>query len=226
MPFDALFIRHAESLADVGATTDHPAQYALTDRGRQQAATFAKATAVVPQVIVHSPYLRAEQTALPLASRFPSVSVLKLPVHEFTYLDPEQWRGTNTRQRQPAVQAYWAAADPGAQGGEAAESFFEMFARVEATLAWLEKTNTGPIFVFSHELFIRATMWRTLMPSLEAAANTMAAFRAWQLAAPLPPLSMTRLISNQAGEIVLAPPFRFKLTNLEKAAAASEPSQG
>ena len=26
---------------------------------------------------------------------------------------------------------------------------------------------------------------------------------------------MTRLISNQSGEIVLAPPFRFKLTSVE-----------
>ena len=215
MPFDALFIRHAESLADVGATTDHPAQYALTERGRQQAATFAKATVVVPRVIVHSPYLRAEQTAHPLASRFPSVGVLKLPIHEFTYLDPEQWKGTNTRQRQPAVQAYWAAADPRTQDSETAESFYEFFARIEATLAWLEKTNTGPVFLFSHELFIRGLMWRTLMPSLEAAASTMAAFRAWQQTAPLPPLSMTRLISNQSGEIVLAPPFRFKLTSVE-----------
>ena len=215
MPFDALFIRHAESLADVGATTDHPAQYALTDRGRQQAETFAKATAVVPRVIVHSPYRRAEQTAQALAGRFPSVSVLPLPIHEFTYLDPEQWRGTNSKQRQPAVQAYWAAADPRAQGSQASESFYEFFARVEAALAWLEKTNAGPIFLFSHELFIRALMWRTLMPSLDAAANTMAAFRVWQQAAPLPPLSMTRLISNQSGEIVLGPPFRFKLTNAE-----------
>ena len=113
------------------------------------------------------------------------------------------------------MQAYWAAADPRSQGGEAAESFYEFFARIEAALAWLEKTNAGPIFLFSHELFIRGLMWRTLMPSLDAAANTMAAFRAWQQAAPLPPLSMTRLISNQAGEIVLAPPFRFKLTNAE-----------
>ena len=145
MPFDALFIRHAESLADVGATTDHPAQYALTERGRQQAATFAKAAVAVPVAIVHSPYMRAEQTAQPLMTRFPSVSVLKLPVQEFTYLNPESCRGTNTRQRVPAVQAYWAAADPRGRDGEGAESFYDFLARVEATLAWLEKTNSGPI---------------------------------------------------------------------------------
>ncbi len=215
MPFDALFIRHAESLADVGAPTDHPATYALTERGRQQAATFAKATVVVPRVIVHSSYLRAEQTAQPLAARFPSVHTLALPIHEFTYLDPAQWRGTNAKQRLEAAQAYWGAADPRSQASEEAESFYEFLARVEAALAWLEKTNTGPIFLFCHEVFIRAIMWRCMVPSLELAANTMSAFRAWQLSASLPPLSMTRVVCNQTGEIVLSPPFRFKLTQVE-----------
>ena len=77
--------------------------------------------------------------------------------------------------------------------------------------------------MFSHELFIRGLMWRTLMPTLEASANTMAAFRAWQLTAPLPPLSMTRLISSESGEIILAPPFRFKLASVEKTAATEPP---
>ena len=210
MPFDALFIRHAESEANVGGVIDHPANYALTDAGRQQARTLAVATVALPRIIVYSPFLRARQTAAPMIKRFPAVESLMLPIQEFTYLRPDAWKDSTAKQRRPAVDEYWKKADPRFCDGEGAESFAGFLGRVEATLAWLTARNTAPVFLIGHELFIRAVMWRCLAPSLETAVDTMASFRAWQTAAPLPHLSMTRIVCNEAGETIVSTPFLFK----------------
>ena len=212
MSFDALFIRHAESEANVGGVIDHPSNYALTEAGRQQARTLAAATVATPAAIVYSPFLRARQTAAPMIKRFPDVESLMLPIQEFTCLRPDAWKESTAKQRRPAVDEYWKKADPRFCDGEGAESFADFLGRVETTLAWLNTSNVGPVFLVGHELFIRAVMWRCLAPSLEVAVDTMAAFRAWQLAAPLPlgNVSMTRVVCSAAGEVIVSPPFLFK----------------
>lgn len=210
MPFDALFIRHAESEPNVGGVMDHPANYALTEAGHQQARTLVAATVATPAIIVYSPFLRARQTAAPMIKLFPAVESAMLPIHEFTYLRPDAWKDSTAKERRPAVDEYWKKADPRFCDGEGAESFAGFLGRVEATLAWLDSRNTAPVFLITHELFIRAVMWRCLAPSLETAVDTMAAFRAWQLAAPLPHVSMTRIVCNAAGETVVSTPFLFR----------------
>ena len=210
MPFDALFIRHAESEANVGGVIAHPANYALTEAGRQQARTLAAATVARPAAIVYSPFLRARQTAAPMIKRFPGVESLMLPIQEFTYLRPDAWKDSTAKQRRPAVDEYWKKADPRFCDGEGAETFGNFLGRVEATLAWLNARNAAPVFLIGPELFIRAVMWRCLAPSLEVAVETMAAFRAWQMAAPLPHVSMTRIVCNAAGETIVSTPFLFR----------------
>ena len=210
MSFDALFIRHAESEANVGGVIDHPSNYALSEAGRQQARTLAAATVATPAAIVYSPFLRARQTAAPMIKRFPAVESLMLPIQEFTYLRPDAWKASTAKQRRPAVDEYWKKADPRFRDGEGAESFADFLGRVETTLTWLNTSNVGPVFLVGHELFIRAVMWRCLAPSLDVAVDTMAAFRAWQMAAPLPYVSMTRVVCNATGEVIVSPPFLFK----------------
>ena len=86
------FVRHAQSAANAGWASDDPASIPLTPAGQQQAAAFAAAWPSAPAVIASSPYLRAQQTAAPLISRFPVARRETLPIQEFTYLAPENWR--------------------------------------------------------------------------------------------------------------------------------------
>lgn len=105
------FIRHGESLANAGAATDDPALIGLTDLGYRQAQDVANSFIEPPDLIIHSPMLRAILTAKPTMDRFPDVPVLQRDIEEFTYLDPERCRGTTAADRKAWVAEYWGRAD-------------------------------------------------------------------------------------------------------------------
>ena len=104
-------IRHGESLANAGAATEDPALINLTDLGYQQALDVANSFAEPPDLIIHSPMLRAVLTAKPTMDRFPDVPVLQRDIEEFTYLDPERCKGTTAADRKAWVAEYWARAE-------------------------------------------------------------------------------------------------------------------
>lgn len=108
----AIFIRHAESTANVGALSADVATIALTDAGMRQAEDVASKWTEKPTLIVVSSFLRTQQTAEPTKLRFPDVPVEVWPVHEFTYLSPKQWNGTCRAERAPALKRYWTTCDP------------------------------------------------------------------------------------------------------------------
>src|SRR5687767_13515487 len=82
------FIRHGESVANAGGRTAEAGSYPLTERGSRQAAQLAAALPLEPDFIIHSPYLRARQTAEPSMGRFAKVPSDEWPVQEVQYLDP------------------------------------------------------------------------------------------------------------------------------------------
>lgn len=184
MHAEVYLIRHAESVANLGQPTDDPASIPLSERGARQAAELAEGFAVSPGFIGYASFLRARDTAHALIARFPSSPHGVLPIHEFTYLSPMACRGTTPAQRASAVRDYWNKADPAYCDGGGAESFADFMARVEQTRQWIRGgCATSPILLVSHELFIRALIWRTQSPSLPMDASTMREFRTWQLGA-------------------------------------------
>jgi broad specificity phosphatase PhoE len=167
------FIRHGESVSNANLPTSHPAESALTPRGEAEARLIASAFLQAPDLIVVSPYLRARQTAVPTQSRFPNTPVEEWPVHEFTYLHPERYRGTTGSERGPYALAYWERNDPSEKEQGEGESFAELLIRVQEMLSRLAVTPAEFAAVFSHGLYLRAMLWHLMTGIHEPTRDAM-----------------------------------------------------
>ena len=166
-----LLIRHGQSAANVGLPTLDPESIPLTDKGQLQAENAAKELRSAVDMIIVSPYLRAQQTAEPLIKRFPNALVEIWPeVREFTYLSPASCAGTTVLDRKERVDAYWDAADPDYVDGEGAESFRQFMQRADRVLKKLSELQCKNAAVVSHEQFMRALLMEKLDPVFGNAA--------------------------------------------------------
>ncbi len=179
------FIRHGESLANAGHVTAEPHAIPLTQKGRDQAQALSAGFNAPPEFIISSPYLRALDTAAPMVTRFPGTPVEIWPVQEITCLTPERCIGTTSMQRAPWVKAFWSRADPDAREGAGAESYVEFVARVRAALTRLSALPHRAAVVFSHGQFMKAVHWEIMKEGPPITPETMLAFRAYHLAAPI-----------------------------------------
>jgi broad specificity phosphatase PhoE len=153
----AIFIRHGQSTGNAGIPCDDLALLELTDLGWEQAREVASKWTEVPDLIIISPYLRAQQTAAATIERFHGVPVEVWPIQEFTYLQPSRWNGTLSDERMPFLERYWGQADPEYCDGEGAESFSALLDRARAALDGLEALPAESlVYVFSHGQFIQA----------------------------------------------------------------------
>lgn len=170
-------IRHGESEANAGLPTEAPSTIPLTAKGHEQALALAQKFTDAPGLIVVSSFIRTQQTAQPLIARFPSVPVVEWPVHEFTYLNPELYRGTTETQRGEFARDYWLRCDPHWNDGDGAESFADLISRIDDTLGRLQREEKASIAVFTHGYFIKALLLRLENPDAEVDAAFMALFR-------------------------------------------------
>ena len=160
-PREVWFIRHGESVANAGARTVEASGYALTDLGFRQAEQVGRVLPVEPELIIHSPYVRARQTAEPAMARFAHVPVEEWPVQEVQYLAPAKCVGTTQDERRAFSVEYWDRCDP-EHAEEEAESFVVFIERVRQALAGLSQRKERRIFVFSHGQFMSAAAWLVL----------------------------------------------------------------
>jgi 2,3-bisphosphoglycerate-dependent phosphoglycerate mutase len=152
-------IRHGESAANAGkASLDH-ASIPLTQTGVEQARLVTGSFVQAPDLIVASPFSRAQATAMQTVAAFPSAPFEIWPIHELTYLEPARCANTTVAQRRNWVEAYWAKADPAFIDGEGAESFLEFIARAQSFLDRLAEHPAHDIVVFSHGQLINAVAW-------------------------------------------------------------------
>ena len=120
-------IRHGESIANAGEATQDHRNIPLSELGLKQAQALALQIPKKPDLIVTSPYLRAQQTAMCTIGRFPdTVTGIWDCVHEFVYLAPATCVGTTSQQRRPRVINYWRKLDPDYVDGEGAESYRQL----------------------------------------------------------------------------------------------------
>ena len=151
------FIRHSESIANIGAVTHHHETIPLSEWGAQQAQRVSQKFHRQPDLIICSPFLRARQTAEPTINRFPGVRREIWPVEEFTYLSPASCVGTTAADRWERVNQYWKQCDPDYIDSEGAESFRQFMCRAQATINRLENLEEDIfVVVFSHAQFMRA----------------------------------------------------------------------
>ncbi|MNO29484.1 putative phosphoserine phosphatase 2 [compost metagenome] len=152
-------IRHGQSAANAGQASRDHASIPLTPLGLEQARVISKTFSVAPDLIVASPFARAQATAQATAVTFPTTAVETWAIEEFTYLAPDRCVDTTVAQRKTWVDAYWLKSDPAYSDGVGAESFHDFVARAQAFLDRLEEHPTGFIAVFSHGQFLNAVAW-------------------------------------------------------------------
>ncbi len=155
------FIRHAESIANAGARTQEASSYPLSELGFRQAEQLAATLPAEPDLIIVSPYIRAQQTADFAIRRFPNVRVEVWPVQEVQYLDPALCVDTTQDQRNALADAYWDRCEPD-YAAPNAESFAGFIARAADALQRLSKLQEKRIFVFCHGRMMDALAWLNL----------------------------------------------------------------
>ena len=167
------FVRHAQSISNAGLVTEHPSSIPLTETGLEQARLTSRAFSTQPDLIVTSPYLRTQTSALPLMARFPGTPQAEWPLHEFTNIHPLNWSGTTGEQRAPLAHAFWDRNDPAYRDGDGAESFADLMQRVEQVRQLILQQGKAEIVIFSHGLFTRAFWWRMAMLQQPVNAESM-----------------------------------------------------
>lgn len=181
---EAIFIRHGQSLANIGQWRGGFAEAPLTALGEEQARALAETWAFTPCRIMVSPYVRTRQTAAPTIARFPDVPVEFWDIHEFTFWDPAFWGEIRPEDDLEEVARYWRVADPeyrhGSEAeGTRAETFAELLERTEETLKKLEAMECdAPVLLFTHGHFMQA-LRHTLKWPQWTKAEKMANFYAY-----------------------------------------------
>lgn len=179
-------IRHGESAANAGiASLDH-ASIPLTPKGVEQARLVAGSFVQAPDLIVASPFSRAQATAIQTVAAFPSVPFEIWPIQEFTYLEPARCTSTTVADRREWVEAYWAKADPGFTDGEGAESFLDFIARAQYFLECLAEHPGQDIVAYSHGQFINAVAWLIERKPLGIDGVSMVNWREYEIANHVP----------------------------------------
>ncbi|MFG0863138.1 histidine phosphatase family protein [Pseudomonas sp. CJQ_13] len=174
-------IRHGQSAANAGQASRDHASIPLTPLGLEQARVIAKTFSVAPDLIVSSPYARAQATAQATAATFPGTPFETWGIEEFTYLAPERCVDTTGAQRKSWVDAYWLKSDPAFCDGVGAESFHDFVARAQAFLDQLEKQSAGDIAVFSHGQYLNAVAWLLETKPRVLDGQAMADWRAYEI---------------------------------------------
>ena len=160
-----IFVRHGQSTANAGVWNDDFAAIELTKLGHEQSAALAEAWQEAPAFIVVSPFVRTQQTARPTIARFPHVPVETWDVHEFTYWDMANWKGSSPDLQPQEVERFWTACDPHYKHGPGAETFADLLGRAEDALRRLAQMDVpGDIVVFTHGHFIQALRHTLLFP--------------------------------------------------------------
>ena len=160
-------IRHAESEANINGKTRSHASIALSENGHIQAQTLCSTLPKIDHVMV-SKYLRTQQTAAPLLEKYSLDFEVDEHLHEFSYLSERKCTNTNLNDRKAWVNAYWEKMDCQHRDADDAESFEDLYLRVQAFHDKL-KAVAGHyaeknLAVFSHGQFLQLLIMQIQQP--------------------------------------------------------------
>jgi broad specificity phosphatase PhoE len=149
------FIRHAQSLGNIGQRTKDIQSIDLSEHGYKQANDLIHQIPYVPDLIIHSPYIRTKLTAQPTIDHHNITNIQEWDdVKELTYLCAIKWAYSNHDERQPVIDKYWSSCDPHYRDGES-ETFSETFERMKSAMKKLEEIEAEKILVFTHGQFLQ-----------------------------------------------------------------------
>ncbi|MDC4616026.1 histidine phosphatase family protein [Acinetobacter baumannii] len=151
-------IRHAESEANINGKTLSHASITLSEDGHKQAQALCLKLPEIDHVIV-SQYLRTHQTAAPLLEKYNLNFEVDKHLYEFSYLSERKCANTNIDDRKAWVNAYWEKMDYQYKDADDAESFEDLYMRVQAIHEKLkvlaENYVQKNLTVFSHGQFLQ-----------------------------------------------------------------------
>ena len=160
-------VRHAESEANINGKTLSHASIALSEHGHKQAQDLCSKLPRIDHVIV-SQYLRTQQTAAPILEKYNLTFEVDEHLHEFSYLSERKCANTNLNDRKAWVNAYWERMDYQHRDADDAESFEDLYLRVQAFQEKLKiltphyvKKNLA---VFSHGQFLQLLIMQIQQP--------------------------------------------------------------
>ena len=160
-------VRHAESEANINGKTLSHASIALSEHGHRQAQDLCSKLPVVDHLIV-SKYLRTQQTAEKKKKKYGLSLEVDEHLHEFSYLSERKCANTNLNDRKAWVNAYWEKMDYQHRDADDAESFENLYLRVQAFQEKLKiltphyvKKNLA---VFSHGQFLQLLIMQIQQP--------------------------------------------------------------
>lgn len=179
-------MRHGESAANAGEPTRDHASIPLTAKGLEQARMIAQSITSTPGLILASPFLRAQATALVTTALHPAAAFETRPIHEFSYLAPARCVDTTLTQRRGWVEAYWERSDPAFSDGEGAESFLDLVARALAFLERLAEQPANEIIAFTHGQFMNIVCWLLEKRPQEIDSRAMLDWRRYEIANHIP----------------------------------------
>lgn len=198
-------VRHGQSASNAGAMTTDAGSTPLTALGERQAEAFAAGFTAVPDLIVTSPFVRAQQTAVPLRERFPQVPVETWPVQEFSGIAPHRYEQTDQFVRRDWIHAFWDEPDPHFADEPDGESFAVGLRRVADFLTRLRRHAAERIVVFSHGRFLQLTLWVWLVQDLERATAHKLQCQAFFKTVRMPNTAVLRGRCEQE-QLLLSPP--------------------
>ena len=178
------FVRHAESVANAGGRTMPHAEIPLSELGHHQADELAALLDVEPSSVLVSRFVRTQQTAAPFCGRHGIRHQIHPSLHEFSVIDPALIEGLDGAQRKPFVKTYWDDPDPYRRLGENADTFAEFQGRIDAFMADMESLPASTV-IFGHGIWFALLFW-SLSGQRVTDAESMSAFRRYQLAFPMP----------------------------------------
>ncbi len=199
-------IRHGQSTANVGQPIAKRGIPPLTDLGWQQAHAIAEWFPTEPDLIVATPFVRAQQTAEPLRARFPSVDYAIWEAQEYSPLNKRWYTNTRTSERSPLFLKFFDDADPHHDNGDGAETFAAGIERAGRLLKQLHEAPQSNIVVFTHGTFLRMVYWRWLMKTDKAAYNAMGAFGPYRKVMRIPNCSVIYGEVRENGAMLLSSP--------------------
>ena len=183
-------VRHGQSTSNAGLPAVGHGEVPLTALGLEQAREVACRVERPPDLLIVSPFLRAQATADPIRTRWPSAPCETWPIQELTYLSPARCRGTTADTRRPWVEEYWRRCDPDHCDGPDAESFRSFVGRLGDFHRRLQALDGGFVIAVGHGQFFRAY----LMARNDGFAETADWMRKYRLAETALPMANGEVI--------------------------------
>lgn len=194
------WIRHGESVRNAGLPTVDTYSAAMTRDGHDQALLAAQALPGRPDLLVHSSFLRARQTAEPMRERFPGVACEEWDVHEYHFLCDDQTRNTTRVDREPMVHKYWERCDPDHVEGVRAESFRGFVERVDRNVARLRSCDRRWVVVCTHQHFMLGVLLRLEDPASPVDRDLMRRFRSLVVQRDVPNGALIRTVLQRGSD--------------------------